>query len=75
MEMTPPTLALIDFLTWVERRPRTYAETIEAWRGNCPRLAVWDDAVSDGLVRVERNGDGLAVTLTEAGRAARNGTA
>jgi hypothetical protein len=23
-----------------------------AKRGNCPRYAVWDDAVTDGLVRV-----------------------
>jgi hypothetical protein len=67
--MAAPTLALIDFLTWVERRPRTYAETIEAWRGNCPRLAVWDDAISDGLVRVERNGGPEPlVTTTAAGR-------
>lgn len=64
--VSTPTLEL---LHWISTRPRTYAETIEAWRSNCPRLAVWDDACSDGLVTA--NGDG--VTLTERGRAALDG--
>jgi hypothetical protein len=57
-----PTLELV---RWIAVRPRTYAETIEAWRSNCPRLAVWDDACSDGLVTT----NGAGVTLTERGRA------
>ena len=60
--MTPrdvgaPTLEL---LAWIAARPRTYAETMEAWRSNCPRLSVWDDACSDGLVVA--NGGGVALT-------------
>jgi hypothetical protein len=55
-----PTLEL---LAWVSSRPRTYAETIEAWRSHCPRLLVWEDALLDGLVRVERG----HVELTAAG--------
>jgi hypothetical protein len=67
---TPQTLEL---LQWIEARPRTYAETIEAWRSNCPRLSVWDDAVVAGLIRTTRNGAQPTVELTEAGRAALNG--
>jgi hypothetical protein len=44
----------IEFLTWLASRPRTYAETMEAWRSHCPRHPVWDDAVSDGLVQILR---------------------
>jgi hypothetical protein len=53
-------------LSWIASRPRTYSETIEAWRSNCPRLAVWEDALSAGLVRVA----GRHVLLTEHGRSA-----
>jgi hypothetical protein len=62
MEVTAP---MLELLTWVEGRPRTYADVVEAWRSNCPRLAVWDDAVTAGLVTA--NGGGVA--LTERGRA------
>ena len=58
-----------ELLTWVESRPRTYADVVDAWRSNCPRLAVWDDAVTAGLVRIVRS----EVTLTTAGRAALDG--
>jgi len=47
--VSTPTLELLE---WVARRPRSYGETMEAWRTHCPRLSVWDDAVIDGLVRV-----------------------
>ena len=48
--VTSPTLQL---LAWIAERPRTYPETMEAWKSSCPRLTVWEDAVADGLVRVE----------------------
>jgi hypothetical protein len=48
-DTSAPTRQLLE---WIASRPRTYAETMEAWRTHCPRLAVWDDAVIDGLVRV-----------------------
>jgi hypothetical protein len=47
------TLAL---LAWVSDGERTYGETMEAWRSTCPRLSIWEDAVRDGLVRVESGG-------------------
>lgn len=60
-----PTLEL---LTWLSSRPRTYAETMEAWRSHCPRLLVWEDALSDGLVRVA--GGNVVLTPTGEGRLA-----
>src|SRR5262249_45361315 len=34
----------LQFLAWLAERPRSYAETMEAWRTSCPRLSVWEDA-------------------------------
>jgi hypothetical protein len=62
---TAPELLLRELLTWIGDRPRSYNDTIEAWRSNCPRHPVLDDAFTDGLVRVE----GGLVLLTERGRA------
>jgi hypothetical protein len=66
-----------DFLAWVARRPRTYAETMEAWRTSCPRFTIWEDAIADGLVGVE-SGAGVSlsqttVVLTPRGRATLDG--
>ncbi len=63
MELTASTLEL---LTWVTTRPRSYDDVVEAWRSNCPRHAVWDDAVTAGLVTARADG----VALTERGQAA-----
>jgi hypothetical protein len=65
----------IELLTWLRARPRTYDETIDAWRSNCPRHSVWDDALAAGLVRVIRNGrrSESLVTLTPLGSAALDG--
>jgi hypothetical protein len=63
---------LHEFLDWVASRPRTYDDAIEAWRSNCPRHPVLDDAFTDGLISVV----GKSVVLTDAGRqyhAARHG--
>ena len=59
-----PALLLRELLVWLDDRPRSYDETIEAWRSNCPRHPVLDDAFTDGLVRVV----GGVVVLTEGGR-------
>jgi hypothetical protein len=69
---TPLTMEL---LRWVASRPRTYPETIEAWRSNCPRDPVWDDAVMAGLVRIvpSRNGNSPTVVVTTEGRALLDG--
>jgi hypothetical protein len=62
---TVPALLLRELLVWVGDRPRSYADTIDAWRSNCPRHPVLDDAFTDGLLRVE----GGVVVLTALGRA------
>ncbi len=45
--LTPLT---IDFLAWLARAPRTYADVMDAWRTSCPRLTIWEDAIDDGLI-------------------------
>lgn len=64
----PASLIMLQFLAWVADRPRSYAETMDAWRSTCPRLSVWEDAIIDGLVRIENN-EGRAVALTTRGLA------
>lgn len=60
---------VLDFLEWIAREPRTYAEVMEAWRTSCPRLTVWEDAVDRGFVaRKLARGQGAQVELTPAGR-------
>lgn len=63
---------LVQFLLWIAARPRTYAETMEAWRTNCPRLSAWEDATANGLIDMspgESTVRGEAVViLTDKGR-------
>ena len=54
-----------DLLVWIEARPRTYAETMEAWRTSCPRLSIWEDALIAGLVSARDS----RVSVTAKGRA------
>ncbi len=63
-----PSLIMMQFLAWVADRPRTYSDTMAAWRSTCPRLSVWEDAIIDGLVRID-NDAGRAVALTPLGKA------
>ena len=61
------------FLTWLASAPRTHAEVMAAWQTSCPRLSIWEDALDEGLVRVERGETAATsqvfVTLTALGRA------
>jgi hypothetical protein len=63
----PVSLLTIQFLVWLAERPRLHAEVMEAWRSTCPRLTIWEDAVTDDLVRC---GGDRVVRLTPRGRAA-----
>jgi hypothetical protein len=60
----------LQLLTWIGTQPRTYADAMEAWRTSCPRMPIWEDAVSEGLIEV--NGSGAMrdrkVTLSARGR-------
>jgi hypothetical protein len=56
----------IQLLEWLVSRPRTYAETLEAWKTSCPRFSIWEDACIDGLVESQTGGP--FVTISAAGR-------
>lgn len=43
----------LQFLTWLAEAPRQYGAAMEAWRTSCPRLSIWEDAISDELARLE----------------------
>ena len=52
LRSTATSALLLQLLGWVSTTPRTYGETMEAWRTSCPRLPVWEDAVDERLVEV-----------------------
>lgn len=60
----------LDLVEWIAKRPRPYAEVMDAWRTSCPRFPIWEDAVEHGLLaqRIE-NGNGHTVHVTQAGLA------
>jgi hypothetical protein len=60
---------VLEFLTWVADRPRTYEETMDAWQSHCPRQTIWEDAIIDGLVKIESTlaPQGAKILLTERG--------
>ena len=68
-------LLMIEFLSWISSRPRSYAETMEAWRSHCPRQTVWEDAQIEGLIRLEEAAsiNDCKVVLTPRGRALLSG--
>jgi hypothetical protein len=66
---------MLEFLHWVASRRRTYAEAMEAWQSPCPRQTIWEDALIDGLIQVNRDAAtrNPEVTLTLLGIARLNG--
>ena len=60
---------VLDFVEWIAREPRTYAEVVGAWKTSCPRLTIWEDAAESGYVARESvAGLGLVIKVTEDGR-------
>jgi hypothetical protein len=57
---------MVQFLGWIEAKPRHLAEVRAAWSSTCPLNCAWEDALSDDLV--ECRGDGTVVLSTH-GRA------
>ena len=51
---------LLDLVEWVAVRPRSYRETMYAWRTSCPRLTIWEDAINGHFV--ERLDENVVVT-------------
>jgi hypothetical protein len=68
-------LLMLQFLSWVSSRPRTYAEAMNAWQSTCPRHTIWEDAIIDGLIQLNGagTGHGPEVELTLRGKAYLNG--
>src|SRR5258706_6762383 len=64
------TLQFLEFLDYIADG-RTYGETMEAWRSTCPRMPIWEDAVRQGLVRIENGGamNASRIVLTALGTA------
>lgn len=72
VQFSAPSTLVVELLAWVSARPRSYGETMEAWRTSCPRMPVWEDAVENALVAVVADDCGvgrLSVRLTARGRA------
>ncbi len=69
----PTSLLTLQFLAWVESRPRTYAEARQAWRSTCPTTCAWEDAISENLIEFDTSSgrltDGSRVALSASGRA------
>jgi hypothetical protein len=67
-------LLMLEFLDWISTRRRTYAEAMDAWQSHCPRQTIWEDAIIEGLIQLNRE-DALRdpeVTLTPRGLALLN---
>ncbi|TFV36842.1 hypothetical protein E4K66_22835 [Bradyrhizobium frederickii] len=59
---------VLDFVEWVAREPRAYAEVVATWKTSCPRLTIWEDATERGYVARETvAGLGLVIAVTEGG--------
>lgn len=57
-----------DLVEWVGSG-RPYAEVMDAWKTSCPRLPVWEEATSRGLLTCSRDPTGIEwVHITEAGK-------
>jgi molybdenum-dependent DNA-binding transcriptional regulator ModE len=71
MHPEPTTALTLQFLTWIAAASRSYGDVMEAWRTTCPRMTVWEDAVSERLVAIEhgRSMKEGKVKLTARGRA------
>jgi hypothetical protein len=59
---------VLDFVEWVAREPRAYAEVIATWKTSCPRLTIWEDATEHGYIARETlPGIGQVIAVTEDG--------
>ena len=69
-------LLMIEFLSWISSRPRTYSEAMEAWQSHCPRQTIWEDAMIDGYIQLSRqeSNQDPEVILTGRGRDLLNGS-
>ena len=68
-------LLMLEFLSWVSSRRRTYADAMEAWQSHCPRQTIWEDAMIAGYIQLNRHKtlQDPEVILTAIGRNLLNG--
>ena len=68
-------LLMLEFLSWISDRRRTYTEAMNAWQSTCPRHTIWEDAMIDGYIELKRHqtAQDPEVTLTANGLALLNG--
>jgi hypothetical protein len=59
-------LLMMQFLEWVDAKPRQVDEARAAWSSTCPLNCAWEDALADNMVALTRDG---RVVLTAFGQA------
>jgi hypothetical protein len=66
---------MLEFLSWISSRRRTYTDAMNAWQSTCPRHTIWEDAIIDGLIQLNgsRTCNDPEVALTPRGKAYLNG--
>jgi hypothetical protein len=57
---------MVQFLQWVEAKPRRVSEARAAWSSTCPLNCAWEDALTDNMVALTRDG---RVVVTPFGQA------
>jgi hypothetical protein len=64
-------LLVVEFLSWISSRRRTYAQAMNAWQSTCPRRTIREDAIIDGYIELKREDalDDPRVALTPRGQA------
>jgi hypothetical protein len=61
---------VFDLVAWVGKG-RPYAEVMDAWKTSCPRLPVWEEATTRGLLACARDAGGAEwVRVTPVGEEA-----
>ena len=66
-EPSPAAALTLQMLEWIGACPRAYKEVMEVWRTSCPRLTIWEDAWSNGLI--VRDAETGKVLLSDKGAA------
>jgi len=60
---------ILDLLSWLTERDRSYEEAMDAWRTSCPRLPVWEDANDRGFIAGEIVNGNWLIRVTSSGLA------
>ena len=59
---------VLDLLEWIGPGRRPYTEVMGAWQTSCPRLPVWEEAISRGFIEHHLEpGHGTYVSISSLG--------